>query len=302
MLDVTCCTLSVCAVIAPVVVKLPVMATAPLMFCVPTKLLEPVFANVKLHQTISELPGLMNVSIFPHMGDGGLSLGGIWHELSIKGELSKGLLFHNMYLSEEYFNTIKNKDIDGVNFQEITGTQMFDQVSQDLQSGLVIGLHVGGVEFGPRALGNRSILFNAQEPEIGKLLNARLKRTEFMPFAPVILERKFSEYFEYKGESLENFKYMTLTCTVREKVRSLIPTVTHVDGTARPQIIPENSNLIVKNILESYFKLTGVPVLVNTSLNMHEEPINGHLQDSIKCLRLQCIDKLVTEYGIYSIK
>ncbi len=261
-----------------------------------------VFANVKLNQKISELPGLESVSIFPHMGDGGLSLGGVWHQLSVKGNLSKGQLFQNMYLSEEYFKNDVIEDTIGVCFQELTHTKLLDQVTQDLQNGLVIGLHVGGVEFGPRALGNRSILFDAARPKIGQLLNARLKRTEFMPFAPVVLERYFKEYFHHKGQSFEAFEYMTITCDVREEVRSLIPAVTHIDGTARPQVIPENSKSMIKNILENYFKSTGIPVLVNTSLNMHEEPINGHLSDSIKCLRLKCIDKLVVENGIYSIE
>lgn len=261
-----------------------------------------VFANVKLNQKISELKGLESVSIFPHMGDGGLSLGGVWHELSIRGLLSKERLFENMYLSDEYFtNSINNEDLSGVRFQETTQAELLDQVTRDLQNGLVIGLHVGGVEFGPRALGNRSIIFDAAKPEIGRTLNSRLKRTEFMPFAPVVLEREFTKYFNHNGKSFESFKYMTMTCEVRQEVRAIIPAVTHVDGTARPQIIPENSNSMIKYILEDYLNKTGVAVLVNTSMNVHEEPINGHLIDSIKCLRLKCIDKLVVENGIYSL-
>jgi len=157
-----------------------------------------------------------------------------------------------------------------------------------------VAIHQGDMEFGPRALGNRSLILDARKEEIIGRVNKRLNRTEFMPFAPVVLEQDFSQYFRTSNQSLQPFWYMTMTCDVLESRRSQIPAVTHIDGTARPQLVSENSNPFLYRVMLAYKDLTGCGVLVNTSLNMHEEPINASINDSIKALRLGGIDVLYT--------
>jgi carbamoyltransferase len=158
------------------------------------------------------------------------------------------------------------------------------------------------MEFGPRALGNRSILIDPRKANVNQTVNKRLKRTEFMPFAPIVLENYFDLYFESQNVSKQPFYYMTSTCMVRPEYRSAIPAVTHVDGTARPQIVTKESNAIVTQILEEFCLLTGVPVLVNTSFNVHEEPINFQLEDSLEALERNAVDMIYTNHGRITLR
>ena len=123
-----------------------------------------------------------------------------------------------------------------------------------------------------------------------------------MPFAPMVLEKEFNNFFTTNNGTLSPFYFMTMTCNVRGEKRSLIPAVTHVDGTARPQIINEKTNKLCSNILEEFNKLTNIPVVVNTSLNVHEEPINYGINDTIKCLKRGVIDVIYTESSCIKLK
>jgi carbamoyltransferase len=138
------------------------------------------------------------------------------------------------------------------------------------------------MEYGPRALGNRSILYSATDRSVNDWLNKRLQRTEFMPFAPVTL----AEYAEKCYKNLKGAEYpakfMTITFDCTEYMNEVSPATVHVDGTARPQIIDEKSNPSYYKILKEYHKITGIPTLVNTSFNMHEEPIVCTPGDAIR--------------------
>jgi carbamoyltransferase len=253
-----------------------------------------VFANVKLNQRISELPSISEVKVFPNMGDGGISVGGVWSYLSKKNELSNEALYKNMFLApNEGLDQIT--DHRGLLIQENHNYESHvSEISKEISEGKLVAIHQGDMEFGPRALGNRSLILDAREQEIIGRVNKRLNRTEFMPFAPVVLEQDFSQYFRTSNQSLQPFWYMTMTCDVLESRRSEIPAVTHIDGTARPQLVSVNSNPFLYRVMVAYKDLTGCGVLVNTSLNMHEEPINASINDSIKALRLGGIDVLYT--------
>jgi carbamoyltransferase len=258
-----------------------------------------VFANVKLNQRIADLKHVRNVTIFPNMGDGGLSLGGIWHTLSQSNSLSKDKLYKDMYLGFDDLDSIK--EFDGVIKTDLSTKEIEIFCGRELSKGKYIGLHQSKMEFGPRALGNRSILFDPRSRVLGPQLNRRLGRTEFMPFAPAILEDNFSDYMETGNGSLDPFYYMTMTCGVKEQFRDIIPAVVHVDGTARPQLVSRESNLFLYRIMEEFQGITSIPVLVNTSFNIHEEPINGILEDSINCLRRGVVDFVVTQSSVYSV-
>lgn len=253
-----------------------------------------VFANVKLNQRISELPSINNVKVFPNMGDGGISVGGVWSFLSQRQELSDEALYRNMFLAPndglEEISDYRGLVVKKVeNFEE-----HISDISKEIAAGRLVAIHQGDMEFGPRALGNRSLILDARDREIISRVNGRLNRTEFMPFAPVVLEDDFYKYFHTSNESLQPFWYMTMTCDVLESRKLEIPAVTHIDGTARPQLVSFESNSFLYSVMSQYKRLTGCSVLVNTSLNMHEEPINASINDSIKALRVGGIDVLFT--------
>ena len=138
------------------------------------------------------------------------------------------------------------------------------------------------MEYGPRALGNRSILYHGREPEVNQWLNQRLGRTEFMPFAPVTLwEARERCYLGVAGaEHAAEFMTITFDCT--SFMRETCPAAVHVDGTARPQLIRREVNPDYYDILAEYEKLSGIPAMINTSFNMHEEPIVCTPADAVR--------------------
>lgn len=149
------------------------------------------------------------------------------------------------------------------------------------------------MEYGPRALGNRSILAAAIDVKINKTLNNRLNRTEFMPFAPAILEEYAKDM--YKNWNINNIpsKFMTMSFNVTNKHKKIAPATVHIDETARPQVVNSSDNLRFYNIIKNYYELTGIPIIINTSFNIHEEPIVNSPQDAIKILQQNCVDVLV---------
>jgi carbamoyltransferase len=149
------------------------------------------------------------------------------------------------------------------------------------------------MEYGPRALGNRSILYQATDPTVNDWLNRRLQRTEFMPFAPVTLEEFADQCYVNLDGARDAARFMTITFDCTDWMKKQCPAVVHVDGTARPQIIDKQANPSYHRILEEYRKLTGLPTLINTSFNMHEEPIVRTAEDAIRAYQAAGLDALV---------
>lgn len=156
----------------------------------------------------------------------------------------------------------------------------------------IIGWFQGRMEFGPRALGNRSILANPCHPEMKEILNSMVKhREDFRPFAPTILEEKCGEYFDESYPS----PFMLLVYDVLPEKRELIPAVTHVDNTGRVQTVNRKENPRYYKLIEEFEKLTGVPVVLNTSFNIRGEPIVCTPEDALKCFAATGLDYLVME-------
>ena len=149
------------------------------------------------------------------------------------------------------------------------------------------------MEYGPRALGNRSILADPTDRSINNWLNKRLRRTEFMPFAPSCLASEAGTIFEGYSANQYPAEFMTITFDVNPEWRDRIKAVTHVDGTARPQVVTPEQNPRYHRVLEEYYKLTGLPLFVNTSFNIHEEPIVCTPEDAIRSFQEDCVDVLV---------
>ena len=179
-----------------------------------------------------------------------------------------------MYLGNSIRESIPQEELHtlvGVECRKLDQTSIISLTVDALSHGKIVGLVQGREEFGPRALMNRSILANPVDKELNSLLNLRLNRTEFMPFAPVCREEDLEEVFELPDlENLSPWSYMTITCQVREKWRQAIGAVVHVDGTARPQSVNRMSNPFGHALIGEFYKKTGIPVLVNTSFNVHE--------------------------------
>jgi carbamoyltransferase len=162
-------------------------------------------------------------------------------------------------------------------------------VAFDIANGKVVGWFQGRMEFGPRALGNRSILADPRDPDMKDRINQKVKRRElFRPFAPAVLEEEANEYFNMTG--LYNSPFMLFVVPVKEKYRSVIPAVTHVDGTSRIQTVSKKTNLLFHNVLTEFKKLTAIPVILNTSFNVRNEPIVCSPKDAINCFMSTDID------------
>jgi carbamoyltransferase len=154
----------------------------------------------------------------------------------------------------------------------------------------VIGWFQGASEFGPRALGNRSLLADPRKAEMKDILNSRVKhRQAFRPFAPIVLAERAQEVFE--GE--EDSPFMLIAKRVRSEWRDRIPAVVHVDGTARVQTVREQTNPVLYRLLREFEALTGVPVLINTSFNVKGEPIVETPRDAVICFLTTGIDNLI---------
>ena len=167
-----------------------------------------------------------------------------------------------------------------------------------IATGKIVGWFQGAVEWGPRALGNRSILADPRRPEMKEILNRRIKHREtFRPFAPSILEEAAGEYFEKAHAS----PFMTFAYPVRPEKRSVIPAPTHVDGTARLQTVSRTANSLYWKLIRAVGDLTGVPVVLNTSFN-DNEPIVCRPEEAIECFRRTQMDVLVMDKFILEKK
>jgi carbamoyltransferase len=240
-----------------------------------------VFANVKANQRIFEIPGVKNIFIHPNMGDGGCCVGAALLLWAQKERLTP-VKIDDVYWGPEYKdieiqNALKNA---GLNYEKPEKIER--KIAELLIEGNIVARFNGRMEYGPRALGNRSILYHAKDPSVNLWLNKQLKRTEFMPFAPATLfEERHRCYKNIDGAEF-SAEFMTITFDCTDFMLEQCPAAVHVDGTARPQLVREQTNKSFYQIIKEYFSLTGNPSIINTSFNMHEEPIVCTPEDAIK--------------------
>ncbi|NDV22172.1 carbamoyltransferase C-terminal domain-containing protein [Desulfovibrio sp. JC022] len=253
------------------------------------------FANVLLNQRIRDLKLFENVSVVPNMGDGGLAFGAAYVALdeSTKKDLfnsvQKNVYYGPEYTEEEIYSSISAAGLEPV----VLGDKAPVVAATALDRQYIIGLFNKGMEYGPRALGARSILANPKDNTINESINKRLNRTEFMPFAPFILDEDAERCLYNYNEKQNTADFMTITYDVKEIMKEKAPAVVHVDGTARPQIVSRSENELYYDILKAFRDLTGIPTLVNTSFNSHEEPIVMSPQDAINSYKIGTVDILM---------
>lgn len=261
-----------------------------------------VFSNVKLNRLLAEQLDLDEVFIFPAMGDEGLPVGGALAYL-LRRDGFEPWLDQRRRLRDVYFGRDYTEQAD-IELGAMRGVRKLagdpvDTAARRLAAGEIGAIYTGRMEYGPRALGARTILANPSRRETHDLLNERLDRTEFMPFAPVIATEKAAEVFDVNRVNAYACEFMTITCEVRPEWRKRIAAVVHVDNSARPQTIRREVNPLYYDVLTAFERHSGLPVLVNTSFNVHEEPIVNAPKECAQALLDGRIDFVMTQKGIY---
>ncbi len=265
-----------------------------------------VFANVLLNQKIFQLPEVEDVYVFPAMSDGGLALGAALYFLSVlKIKEGRRLLpknFGMVYFGPSYS---KKEVEESLKTNKVLYKKMTDsakEIAKLIYDNKIVAFYSGRMEYGPRALGNRSIIYAPIDPTANDWLNKKLNRSEFMPFAPATMAEHTKEnYIGIQNDPLAA-KYMTITYNCTDKMKKEAPACVHLDGTARPQVIKREDNPYYYDIINEYYKLSGIPTLINTSFNMHEEPIVASPEDAIRAFLDSGIDYLVMENYLCNIE
>ena len=262
-----------------------------------------VFANVRLNRMVLERTGAERVFVFPAMGDEGLPIGCcLIHLLNrdgIETWQSRRRPLERLYLGRDHDVRFAHC---AAALPQVTACaeRPLERAVDALVAGQVVAIYTGRMEFGPRALGARSILASPVKNEMNDTINKRLERSEFMPFAPVVLAEHAAAVFDINPGNAHAARFMTITCDVRPQWRDRIPAVVHVDGSARPQLIREADNPLYYRIIELFYRRTGIPVLINTSFNVHEEPIVDTPEQALRSLVDGRVDFIITNDRIYS--
>jgi carbamoyltransferase len=233
-----------------------------------------------------------DIFIQPASGDAGGALGAalmVWHK-ELKGERLPRMehtYLGNAYDQAEIEQFLSNEKIP---YDKVPLHDVPQHVAKLLEGEHVIGWFQGRMEFGPRSLGNRSIIADARNPENWKKVNLKIKfRESFRPFAPTILEERTKDYFNLDCPS----PFMLLVADTAPDKRTEIPAVTHVDGSARIQTINRNQNPLYYDLLKAFEAKTGCPVIINTSFNVRGEPIVESPKDALNCFLHTHMDYLV---------
>ena len=260
------------------------------------------FANVRINRRLAEELPLDEIFIFPAMGDDGLAVGtGLSFLLNrdgLQAWLGERHRLDNIYLGRDYDDAI-DRCLGGADTIRTVGGDPAAVATELICAGKAGAIYSGRMEFGPRALGARSIIASPADHGINDSLNERLDRSEFMPFAPVVLEEDAERVFDITPVNRYAARFMTITCAVKPEWRALIPAVVHVDGTARPQIVRDGDNPLYADILRRFRAASGLPVLVNTSFNVHEEPIVNRPEECLRTLNEGRVDFVVTRNAVY---
>ncbi|HEX3543378.1 MAG TPA: carbamoyltransferase [Candidatus Acidoferrum sp.] len=252
--------------------------------------------NCVANGKIFDSTGFEQIYVHPAAGDGGLSVGAafyVWNQILGK---PRSFVMNHAYWGPGYSRDHLRHAIDssvlasnGYSLAELPEPDLMRNTAQIIADGKILGWFQGRAEWGPRALGNRSIVADPRRPEMKEILNRRIKHREiFRPFAPSILAESTSDYFEKSHPS----PFMTLAYSVRPAQRDKIPAPTHVDGTGRLQTVTREANPRYWQLIKAFENLTGVPVVLNTSFN-DNEPIVCRPEEAIDCFLRTQMDALV---------
>ncbi len=251
--------------------------------------------NMKLCET-----GIFDdVWVQPAAGDAGNSIGcalWAWYQVLGNDRTDKEISFFQPYLGKAWSSTSIEEFCQDLHtkFTYHEKREVFIQRVVDvLTEGCIIGWMQEKFEWGPRALGNRSILADPSKPDQGEKINKSVKfREKYRPFAPIVLDKYFDEWFEFPQAGRHLLQYMLATVRVKEEQKSKIPSVVHVDGTARAQILSREVNPLLYDIIEQFYQKTGIPMLINTSFNLKGDPMVNSPVDAIATFLQSGLDYL----------
>lgn len=236
------------------------------------------FLNCTANYKVLKNMKFKNLYIYPACGDDGTSVGAaLWASYNFSSEPKQKFFSFDIAYTGNFYNDLES----GIDYDESV-------IAKLLSESKIVAWFDGNSEFGPRALGHRSFLANPTDPRIKDILNSRVKHREwFRPFAPIVLWEKTFEWFDLEVES----PYMLFTCPVKQHWR--VPGITHVDGTARVQTLKKEMNSKLYSLIEKLESLTGVPIVLNTSLNVNGQPIVETPEDAYKLFETSDIDAIV---------
>jgi len=251
------------------------------------------FCNVRLNQALRELPGVDDVYVHPGMADTGQGLGAalsLWAELH---ERPVPVRLRDVYLGPAFSDAEIEAELRARGVSYRRSENVHAETAELLAKNRIVARFAGRMEYGPRSLGHRSILYDTSDKTVNDWLNHRLGRTEFMPFAPILLKERAAEFLEdWSDDASVAAQFMTITYRMTAHGQAHSPAVAHVDGTARPQVVTREDNPDSYAILSAYEARTGRPILVNTSFNMHEEPIVCTPADAVNAFQRGHLDAL----------
>ncbi len=265
------------------------------------------FFNSILNGKIHDLGLFDNISISPFIGDMGGGLGAALYLIKEREHFKNialetpylGSNFNDEYIDREIINGKNIKNSETINyhyyedFSEITSL-----IAKNISENKLVAWFQDKSEFGPRALGNRSLLANPMNKKIKDIINEKIKKREnFRPFAPIVVEESYGDYFYQKFPS----PYMAFVFKAKEKAKKEIPGVVHIDGTSRVQTVSIKQNPKMYELLIEFKKLTNTPVLLNTSLNINE-PINNDPSTAFETFTKSNIDILVMQNYVFTKK
>jgi len=238
---------------------------------------------------IFEKTHFKKTSIHPASGDEGLAIGAALYTSNNLGEDSKGMkcsYLGSSYSNEEIKKMLEEKRVE---FKKLNQKELVEITADKLVEGKIVGWFQGRSEWGPRALGNRSIFCHPGLARMKDILNSRIKHREsFRPFAPIVLADKQSEIFEIDYPS----PYMLYVFKIKKEWRNKLSAVNHIDNTGRLQSVSRNENELCYDLINNFYQKTGIPVLLNTSFN-ENEPIVDNPEEAIDCFLRTKIDVLV---------
>jgi carbamoyltransferase len=251
------------------------------------------FANVRLNQEILNLDGISDIFVQPAMHDAGTALGATLKYAPLSDifdltNLSGTVYLGTKYELEDYSDSLKMHNLKLSEQQVDSGW-----VAKQITEGKIIGIFAGKIEWGPRALGNRSILASSVDRDIPNKLNQKLNRSDFMPFAPLILDVDAPKLLIGYEHGMNAAKLMTCTFTINETEHKTFQAIVHKDSTVRPQVVSMKDNPFIYSILVELQKISGRGVCINTSFNLHEFPIINDPKNAISVLNENKIDFLI---------
>ncbi|CAD6877988.1 hypothetical protein [Methylomonas albis] len=256
-----------------------------------------VFANVKLNQKIRQLDCVDEVFIYPAMSDSGICAGSVYHYLLENGQSIPEI--QQVFLGPDCNLAHYDADLYRRGIKATTDIKPIDRLIGLLERQAVVGLIEGRSEFGPRALGHRSIIASAFDKTMTERINHKLQRDDFMPFAPSIAVDFAERCLENYHPSCLSANFMTLSFPVKAEFAENSPAAIHVDNTVRPQIVTPDTNPFFYALLVAWQRKTGGLCLLNTSFNIHEEPIVNSVDDVIRALEHDAVDLVFTPPNLF---